>query len=924
MTPLQAIAATKFLSGTGLSPHKMAALVSEYEAAVSPIRNAVFSFISSLPEEERDAAYSPLLNAWPAGIGWTTPTGLKDWATELYTPVDCEKPTPEETNPINEGIIKDADELGNPVGYSEKYTAGEFNLEVTGNASVEVAGTVDGENVTGTGTGTITGTAVEIPTEYTPPGGGEPESLTELGKVTGKFDEALTTMDDNFGIAGANFDATSYSLERAFSGFKMHDKVYQEKLLYEGLPFAQAVMNYCEYVLCAGDPGRFSSVVDKVTSYVSTTGDVLDVLEKAKEMKFEDFGPGVANYSDVANMGMDKLAGEFAKMMGKPLPTPPSSPESNAVAVGTTVAAQGGAAGEPSSENFGTALGIWEAINKADPNGIEGPVLIAETFLKYIGGQFSYYIKSGEDPRPEVLKFTVRVPMTSSDVADFLDQLDAKSNSIEQTDPLNSARIANYVALQRTKSFSSIADTFFNRAKVELLAWNSNGVEPSEPSDGYDTYKEFVTEANMERTINLLQKEEAAKIFEKIGSKVDVYKLEKNTDVLDLSKVAKAVPPPMSSTTIPTSVSSTLPSSFSVPVGKLSIPNNPLTTAAAAAQTAIEGAVENVTTLATRALNIASSIKSGISGIVTNLPSSAKSFADKISNVRGFPEVGNISKVASMLKNVETNLPTPDPTTVGTQFVKPLTATALNSIKEVMPADVISEFKSAITAVAPGIGPILGSGAGNRYKVTDFLGSPAGMNGQEELWRKLIDSVSNTGVMIPGEGATLQAFTDALTEAGDTESGRAATEAYDAIIAQFKKEWALLNKAKVDFVNLPCGDIVSSINLSKKLAQYAHKLENGVAEIFNNVADPTSVGGQALLSVMVEARNTKLMHKAGFSPINNIESKGDAPAVSDEDRAEAAKIQAESGDPEAITPEQIARNRAINKTLTNALPKLPF
>ena len=86
MTPLQAIAATKFLSGTGLSPHKMAALVSEYEAAVSPIRSAVFSFISSLPEEERDAAYSPLLNAWPAGIGWTTPTGLKDWATELYTP----------------------------------------------------------------------------------------------------------------------------------------------------------------------------------------------------------------------------------------------------------------------------------------------------------------------------------------------------------------------------------------------------------------------------------------------------------------------------------------------------------------------------------------------------------------------------------------------------------------------------------------------------------------------------------------------------------------------------------------------------------------------------------------------------------------------------------------------------------------------
>lgn len=951
MTPLQAIAATKFLEGDGLSPHIMQAFVAEYESTVSPIRSAVFSFISLLPEEEQEAAYAPLLTAWPAGIGWTTPAGLKDWATELYTPVDCEKPAPEETDPVNEGIIADSGEFDEseksiPVGYDEEYTPEEVIANVTVDPDTGV-GTAD--------VGTIN---------------------TEYGKVTGKFDEALTTMDKNFGITGTNFDLTQYNMMRAFSGYKMHDKAYQDTLLYKGLPFAQAVLDYCNYVLCAGDIGRFSMVVDKVSSYVSTTGEVLDVIEKAKTMKFSDFGPKVENYSDVINMGMNKVAEEMASFMPK-LPTPPSLPSTPAKALGTALSAQGNVAGDPKSENAGTAIGMWESLLKAGRKDLLEEIV--KSYINNVGFTFNVYIPvNGTVVADPDYLLQLTLPATESTVTATIAEAEARANkfteSADSSTQLKGFYIKGWVERRRASGIESTI-TSWATVGVTIIVAAAFGTGSSEltralVSANNEVYREmFLVESKMETAINGLDKDTMQRITDALGAKVDVTKLSSNTGVLDIKEVAKAVPAPMTAETIPKAIKSVLGESInSVLPGGITIPK-PIILGqnVGGVVDKLVKSTETLSQIGEKALKIADNLSiGGIGGIVAGLKSSAKSLKDSLGQIKGFEGIGEMKKLGGLFKSVETVLPVPpnaaNPTEVqitpediaearrlspnevaqglpedqwnvspaqvarNRSLNKSLTNTlkpvALNAIKEVMPPGIEAQFKSLTKASFGGL-PIPGTGSGGRYKVTDFLGSPVAMNGQIELWKKLNESVSNTGVVLPGKGATLEQLVAALEEAAATETGKAATEAYNKIIEQFNKEWALLKKAKVDFVNLPCGDIVAAINLSKKLAQYAQKLENGVAELFNSAANPDTLGGQALLSIMVEARNLKTMQTAGLNPANVIESKGDKVEPTEQDREEAARIQAESGDPEATTPEQVARNRAINKSLTNAiLPRL--
>lgn len=917
MTPLQAIAATKFVSGEGLSPHIMTGLINSYELQVSPIRSAVFGFINSLPAEEKESAYGPLLNAWPAGIGWTTPAGLKTWATELFPPVDCEKPETEDTEyvkgspdpipgqetPEKNILPKETEPRGGygelPYGYSEIYTPESVNA----NVSVDVEGE--------TGTGTVdTGT---INSEYE--------------KVTGKFDEIKTTVKSGFERTNQNQFLTNYNLDRAFSGFKMHELPYQDKLQYEGLPFAEAALNYCNYVLCSGDPGRFAIVVDKVSAYVSTTGDVLDVIEKAKSMKFSDFGPNVANYSDVINMGIDKLAKDLKEKIGN-IPSPPSLPKTDAKVVGTAIAAQGNVAGDPNSENAGTVTGMIEQLVKQ--NELQLLVQIAEAFASGPGIVYSSWVPSnGEFTQDEQLKITITTPATEASVLAKYQELDARAESFissaDSSTQLKGYYIKSYLEKSKARGTQGTIASWNKNARSTILA-----VFQKVPAA--DQYKDQVmVESKLEEAIKLLPKDVMQEVTSRLGAKVDVAKLESNTDVLDIAKVANAQPAPMTLDTAPTAIKSLLtkalesaiPGGFTIP--KATVLGQNL---GGIGMNLIKGATD-LNQLGKQALQLADNISAGVSGIITNLKTSAKALKDKFSEIKGFPSLGEMKKIGGILKSVETSLPSPSSflnpvVDQATGAAKAMVPEALNSIKEVMPASVESEFKTAITATLGGL-PIIGSGLGGKYKVTDFLGSTVGMNGQMDLWKNLIDNVANTGIMVPGEGATLQDFVDALEAAANTETGKKATEAYNKIIEQFNKEWALLKKAKVDFVNLPCGDIVSSINLSKKLAQYAQKLDNGVAELFNSAADPNTVGGQALLSVMVEARNLKTMHEAGMNPANVIESKGDKVEPSEEDRAEAAKLQAESGDPDTITPEQVARNRALNQSLTKALvPRLPF
>lgn len=947
MTPLQVIAATKFLYGEGLSPHIMVGLINSYEAQVSPIRSAVFSFINSLPAEERESAYGPLLTAWPAGIGWTTPAGLKNWGTELFPPVDCEKPVPEETTfvtgtpdptegvPVPEpNILPDATDprgafIEGPYGYSEIYEPvpiedPEITVTSSGdiNSNISVNVSVDPDTGVGTGTGTLSET---VPST----GFGELDTTafnTEYDKVTGKLDEVKTTLKSGFETTNTNQFLTDYNLERAFSGFKMHELPYQDKLLYEGLPFSQAVFDYCNYVLCAGDPGRFAIVVDKVSAYVSTTGSVLDVIEKAKTMKFSDFGPNVTNFGEMINMGIDKAAKDLKEQIGN-IPTPPSLPQTDAKAVGTVIAAQGSVAGEPGSENAGKVLGMIEQLYKLGRTDLIKE--IAKSFVQNVGLTTTGWVNvNGKEIKNDDTKVLTTSPITENVVASVISELEARAegfvNSADSSTQLNGFYIKTWIEQKRSEGtigtierwtsihVSYVYDVFLGFPQVA------------------DYKEQILVESKVEQAVNALPTNIMQKITDALGAKVDVSKLESNTGVLDIKQVAGALPKPMNVDNAPAAIRSILTTAIATALpGGLTVPKAIVLgqNLGGIATDLIKGST-NLAELGKQALEQAKNIVSGQGGIVANLKSSSKILGDKLNEIKGFSNLGDFKKLGGIFKSVETSLPSPSSflnpvIDDATGAAKAMVPEALNSIKEVMPASIESEFKTAITATLAGI-PIIGSAFGGKYKVTDFLGSPVGMNGQTDLWKSLIDNVSNTGIMLPGEGATLQDFVDALEAAATTESGKKATEAYDKIIEQFRKEWALLKKAKVDFVNLPCGDIVSSINLSKKLAQYAQKLDSGVAEIFNNAADPNTLGGQALLSVMVEARNLKTLQTAGMNPANAIESKGDKVEPSDQDREEAARIQAESGDPDAITPEQVARNRAINQSLTKALvPRTP-
>ena len=338
--------------------------------------------------------------------------------------------------------------------------------------------------------------------------------------------------------------------------------------------------------------------------------------------------------------------------------------------------------------------------------------------------------------------------------------------------------------------------------------------------------------------------------------------------------------------------------------------------------------------------------------------SSMKSLGADMGQINGFGNMADMKSLGGMLRSVETSMPVPlgnglgrltEPVTVTDadieearklksnaadvaagkppeewnvtpeQFVrnskmnKALTPTFLNNLSGVMPPEIKTELQAAVGT---------GSGAGGSYSLLDFVGSAVGENGQMDNWKTILSSLDSLWAKYQTDlerevagGTYTSALSDIVFDMAASVEGNVAENAYEDNIAKMKAEYTLLTtKAGIDFATIPAGDLTNTLNLSKKIAQMASKLDSGHAAVFQNAADPNSMGGQALLGVMVEARNTKLLQKAGLQPANSIVPSNKT-EVTDQDRAEAAKIQAKSGDPDAITPEQVARNRALNNTL---------
>jgi hypothetical protein len=763
-----------------------------------------------------------------------------------------------------------------------------------------------------------------------------------------------------------------------------------------------AIVQYANYVLCGGDLGKFSSVVDKCSGLITAIGDVTATIDKAATMKFSDFGPGVANYGDAINMGLGPATAGIAEAMkaanNGQLPVVAGTSTTESASVGTVILSQGEVSGDSGSPNYGTAIGIYEAAQAA---GLVGSVeAIIESHLNVNSVPLQTYV-SGTSRKTLVLR--VGSNINEEAFNQLMDDTDAWADQyINDLDPDYSGDakiIRDWVTEKRAKG----AQDFI--AQVRKIQKNIMRNPGKYQGSGvlYVTAQITVfSEVHTAEAVNALSLEDAKKLFAGLKSKIQIEKLEKYTDVLDLAKCAAAMPEPLTTKNAPSAVTTaaadgaiatetsaviagtalvpkiqgTLPTLPSVPSVNIAIPDirslstesaSSLGAKALAAANGIKSSLIATTTSLTTTLKGVGSTASGLA--ITNIDaikdfasSTMSSFGADMGKIKGFGNLPDTKSLGTLLRSVETSMPvlrgipglssltqpvtvtdadieearklesnkadvaagkpssdwnvTPEQYVRNSKLNKALTPNLLNSFTDVMPPGIKTSLQAVVGT---------GTGAGGSYKLTDFVGSAVGENGQVTNWSSIIKSLdtiwSSYQSALESEVAqvistsSLTGLTNLLTTLVSSQEGVTASTAYNTAISTIRNEYGLLiNKAQIDFANIPANDLTGMLNLSKKLAQHASKLESGHAVIFQNAADPTTVGGQAMLGVMVEARNTKLLHKAGLSPVNAI-AKATQAAVTDTDTQEAAKIQADSGDADAITPQQVANNRALNNTL---------
>ena len=805
-------------------------------------------------------------------------------------------------------------------------------------------------------------------------------ALHPLVQLMRQYPDIQTAVDDDFPVASGGVRASDAAFFAQFGSSTNTE---------------DALVDYANHVLCNGDIGKFSSVVDKCSGLMTAIGDVTATIDKASTMNFSDLGPGVKNHGDAINMGLGASFAKFKQAMqdinnGK-LPEVQGVPQTDAAVVGTVILAQGEVSGDSASPNFGTALGIYEAAKK---KGLTDSIdAIHQEFLKQkvpvatkIKGTSGDYIRVAPTTAFTEEQYNELLDLTYAAAVE--DELSANAAKISEA-----ITVKAWVESRRAKGY----DAFMTIVRdIALKLMNDPDKYSVDPFLKITADLTVRSNTHMTEAIDALPLDSAKKLFQGLGSKVQIEKLEKWTDILDVAKCSAAMPEPLTTENAPSSITSntdvdptpvTPDADATAKIeGSLATAKESLTSYQEAAKlksnqadiaagkppsewnvtpeqvanntaiskgglgalsSIIEGSLStpiaipttatvDVSAIGSKALESANALKlsatAGVSDFNLNngvdlkafggaglnvesiVPSvsSMQSIGSDMGKIKGFGNMADMKSLGNMLRSVETSIP--NVAGFG-DSTKALVPTALNGLSGVMPEEIKEQLQNVVGT---------GTGSGGSYTLLDFVGSAVGENGQVEGWTNIMSLLDALWSKYQEElefeidasaGVYTAEVESIVTNMASSVEGEEAVAEYEGSIAKVKAEYELLTvKAGIDFATIPAGDLTSKLNLSKKLAQMAHKLDSGHAAVFQNAADPGSMGGQALLGVMVEARNTKLLQKAGLQPANVIESDTKT-VVTDQDRAEAAKIQAKSGDPDAITAEQVARNRSLNNTL---------
>ncbi|CAB4129730.1 hypothetical protein UFOVP116_96 [uncultured Caudovirales phage] len=746
----------------------------------------------------------------------------------------------------------------------------------------------------------------------------------------------------------------------------------------------EALIAHCKKVIGNGDICKFSQAVDRASSFISITNEMFDVIEKGKNLKLSDLGPGVTTHSQSTNAGLVGIANTITQSIndaGNPIPAIPNSPQTTQVAAALVIAAIGEVAGDPSSANFGTAVGIYE---KAKAKGLDAEVAsIHASLIENVGVPTIIPIPGISSEYQTVI---IKSNASPAEVNSLLDQLDAKAYTDSNSNLISSQkeqaqRMADWVDNVRTVGISALMSEVQIAADIAL----SEQLSPT-----YDITQNITA---MGLAINSLDRSDASMLFSKLGATVDVDMLSKYTDILDFKAMTVALPTTItgSSTKALAAKDATAVANFGVLFDKIPkvvgedkggilrntharprqiavSPFKPLTKSQVAslekaanysgndigirqqlglpetpssrmasdnlsigagvlaevdanieAQASVADFISDATvepaSNGTSAPNGAGAGSTAVSqnaeGAIADATENSQTLAEKTINalatkttaqtlgntlkqIKGFGSTADLADVSNALLLVE---PPTGPTNL------------LDEPKEVIPEEVEKSFKNSVGT---------GSAANSGYKLNDFFGSVCGLNEQKEMWRAVVDALDEIqnrhGSLLSNfQSANTTPAKAAVLTSARAEYGSKLDNALNAALSKFKQEWAALtSRAKVDYSNLLAGDAVSAVLVAKKLAQYANNLESGHAAIFQSLANVSTMGGQAVVAVMTEARNTKLLLESGLTPTSQTVVTAGPITVTEADRKKTSEISNASAGLVSTSVEGIARQREIN------------
>lgn len=614
-------------------------------------------------------------------------------------------------------------------------------------------------------------------------------------------------------------------------------------------------------------PGNFEALIQNIRNCTEAIEPVkqFSVLKDIIENKtFSDFGPSASDYTDMASMGISKTCSNIADTirayLGGPLPSISHLPDTDTAKIGNIVSAQGTVSGDFKSVHFGTPRGIYDSAVLAG-NSVAN--IIRKSLLENVGislnmtipgvdyEYFSYLVKSNWDDS-SILHYFKQARFTG----DTLLKSDLK------TERVVGSKIIKWVVNREEEGVDAFRQRIFSHFNEALSNPESYSNKP--------LYKEFFRtsiESNdaIKTAVDELSKDDARILFTKLGSTIDVKKLRFNSDILDIARCAGAMPSPMTDKNANTAMKSTAVPPILSDTGVYNL--QPLPSEGSLSNDELNFVTETLSDEEKAIAHVKSLKKESLESSVYTL----LDFKKALSNIKGFDNTIGIKKLANVLRSMEET---------------PTSNSNLSKLQSLFPSELSENMFTNVFNVSA------------NTNILDFLGSAAGLNDQVSIWNRI-----TTLLNLLKEKVSFDSNTQELIDAQTL---------YDESISLIKSEYYLLhNVANYD----PDQTVIVT---NRSIMQWMTTVTEFVksfdirGSLVKNFADPTTLGGEALLSSMVETRNIQKLQRIGFSPVNNIEYNSANLTVLEEDVSKASKINALMNDASSITPSEIAELRITN------------